>query len=114
LEENMNQDNGKRQRRRLSAEERWQIYRECEQPGTKIGEILRKYGLYSSDLHNIRTMVKEASLERLRQSKPGRKKVTTVPVRDYEQLQSELARKEEALAEMTVMFTALKKKVNLE
>jgi transposase-like protein len=110
----MNQNNGKKQKRRLTAEEKWQIYRECEQAGAKIGEILRKYGLYSSDLHNIRGMVKEASLERLRQSKPGRKRVTTVPVEDHEQLQKELAEKEKALAEMTVMFTALKKKVNLE
>jgi hypothetical protein len=30
------------------------------------------------------------------------------------ELESELTRKEKALAEMTVMFTALKKKVNLE
>ena len=114
LEEYMNQNNGKKVKRKLSAEEKWQIYRECEQPGAKIGEIMRKYGLYSSDLQNIRKMVKESSLERLRQSKPGRKRVRTVPVEDYEQLQSELARKEKALAEMTVMFTALKKKVNLE
>ena len=114
LEEYMKQNNGKKLKRKLSAEEKWQIYRECEQPGAKIGEIMRKYGLYSSDLQNIRKMVKEASLERLRQSKPGRKRVRTVPVEDYEQLQSELARKEKALAEMTVMFTALKKKVNLE
>jgi len=110
----MNQENGKKQRRRLSAEEKWQIYQECEQPGAKVGEILRKYGLYSSDLGNIRKLVKEGSLERLRQSKPGKRKVTTVPMREYEQLENELARKEKALAEMTVMFTALKKKVNLE
>jgi transposase-like protein len=114
LEEEMNQEQGKKQRRRLSAEEKWQIYRECEQPGAKVGEILRKYGLYSSDLGNIRKLVKEGSLERLRQSKPGKRKVTTVPLREYEQLESELTRKEKALAEMTVMFTALKKKVNLE
>ena len=110
----MNQEQGKKQRRRLSAEEKWQIYQECEQPGAKVGEILRKYGLYSSDLGNIRKLVKEGSLERLRQSKPGKRKVTTVPMREYEQLENELARKEKALAEMTVMFTALKKKVNLE
>ena len=110
----MNQNNGNKQKRRLSAEEKWQIYRECEEPGAKVGEILRKYGLYSSDLQNIRKMVKEGSLDRLRQSRPGRRKVTTVPVKDYEELESELARKEKALAEMTVMFTALKKKVNLE
>ena len=114
LEECMDQNNGKKQKRRLSAEEKWQIYRECEQPGAKVGEILRKYGLYSSDLQNIRKMIKEGSLERLRQSRPGKKRVTTVPVGDYEELERELARKEKALAEMTVMFTALKKKVNLE
>ena len=114
LEECMNQNNGKKQKKRFSAEEKWQIYRECEQPGAKVGEILRKYGLYSSDLQNIRKMVKEGSLERLRQSKPGRKKVTTVSIKDYEELESELARKEKALGEMTVMFTTLKKKVNLE
>jgi transposase len=114
LEECMNQNNEKKQKRRFSAEEKWQIYRECEQPGAKVGEILRKYGLYSSDLQNIRKMVKEGSLERLRQSKPGRKKVTTVSIKDYEDLESELARKEKALGEMTVMFTTLKKKVNLE
>ena len=112
LEESMNENNGKK--RRLTAEEKWQIYRECEQSGAKIGEVLRKYGLYSSDLQNIRKIVKEASLEGLKQSKPGRKKVATVSFKDYEQLESELARKEKALAEMTVMFTALKKKVNLE
>ena len=114
LEECMNQNNGKKQKKRFSAEEKWQIYRECEQPGAKVGEILRKYGLYSSDLQNIRKMVKEGSLERLRQSKPGRKKVATVSIKDYEELESELARKEKALGEMTVMFTTLKKKVNLE
>ncbi len=114
LEECMNQNNGKKQKRRFGAEEKWQIYRECEQPGAKVGEILRKYGLYSSDLQNIRKIVKEGSLERLRQSKPGRKKVTTVSIKDYEELESELARKEKALGEMTVMFTTLKKKVNLE
>ena len=80
----MNQNNEKKQKRRFSAEEKWQIYRECEQPGAKVGEILRKYGLYSSDLQNIRKMVKEGSLDRLRQSKPGRKKVTTVSIKDYE------------------------------
>jgi len=114
LEECMNQTNGKKQKRRFSAEEKWQIYRECEQPGAKVGEILRKYGLYSSDLQNIRKRVKEGSLERLKQSRPGKRRVTTVPVREYEELERELAAKEKALAEMTVMFTALKKKVNLE
>jgi transposase-like protein len=110
----MGQNNSKKQKRRLTAEEKWRIYRECEQPGAKIGEILRKHGLYASDLQKIRRTVEQGALEELRQSKPGRKKVTTVSIKDHERLQQELAEKEKALAEMTVLFTGLKKKVNLE
>jgi transposase-like protein len=106
--------NGKKQKRRLSAEEKWEIYQECEKPGAQIGEVLRKQGLYSSDLQNIRRDVREGALERLRQSKPGRKKVVSVPREDFERLRRELEEKEKALAELSVIFTALKKKVNLE
>ena len=110
----MGANNGKKQKRRLSAEEKWEIYQECEKPGAQIGEVLRKRGLYSSDLQSIRRDVKEGALERLSQRKPGRRKVTSVPVEDFEQVKKELAEKEKALAEMSVIFTALKKKVNLE
>jgi transposase-like protein len=110
----MEHGNGKTQKRRLSAEEKWQIYQECEQPEAKVGEILRKYRLYSSDLQNIRRDVRDGALERLRQSRPGRKKVTAVPREEHEQLKEDLAEKEKALAELSVLFTALKKKVNLE
>lgn len=106
--------NGKKQKRRLSAEEKWEIYQECEKPGAQIGEVLRKRGLYSSDLQNIRRDVREGALDRLRQSKPGRKKVTSVPREDFERLRRELEEKEKALAELSVIFTTLKKKVNLE
>ena len=101
-------------RRKISADEKWQVYRECQQSGAKIGEILRKYGLYSSDLQNIRRTVEQSALEGFRQSRPGRKKVITVPAEEHERLQAELREKEKALAEMTVLFTTLKKKVNLE
>jgi len=110
----MGVSNGKKQKRRLSAEVKWDIYQECEKTGAQIGEILRKRGLYSSDLQNIRRDVKEGALDRLRQSKPGRKKVTSVPIKEHEQLRQELAEKEKALAELSVIFTVLKKKVNLE
>jgi transposase-like protein len=101
-----------KKRRKLSAEEKWQIYQECQKPNAKIGEILRKHGLYSSDLQKIRRRVEQGALESLKQSRPGRKKVTTVPIEDHEQLQEELREKEKALAEMTVLFTAMKKKVS--
>ena len=110
----MEQNNDSKKKRRLTAEEKWRIYQECQQPGAKIGEILRKHGMYSSDLQTIKKAVQEGALERLRQSRPGRRKEETVAVAEFEQLRIELATKEKALAEMSVLFTTLKKKVNLE
>ncbi len=103
-----------KRRRHLSAQQKWQIYQECQQPGAKVGEILRKYGLYSSDLQRLRKIVEEGAIEALSNTVPGRKKVNTVPKGQYDRLQDELDTKDKALAEMSVLFTSLKKKVNLE
>jgi transposase-like protein len=103
-----------KKRKRLSAEVKWSIYRECEEDGAKIGEILRKHGIYSSDLQNIRQAVQEGALNRLREQFPGRKKVTMVDIDAYTLLEKELLIKEKALAELSVLFISLKKKVNLE
>jgi len=103
-----------KKRRRLSAEQKWQIYQECQQPDAKIGEILRRYGLYSTDLVRIRKTVEEGAIEALANSVPGRKRIKTVPKEQYNQLQDELDEKQKALVEMSVLFTSLKKKVNLE
>lgn len=101
-------------KQRLSPEQKWQIYLECQKPGAKVGEILRKYGLYSSDLCRIRKIVEAGALDALRHNIPGKKKVATVPTADYHRVKEELDEKEKALAEMSVLFTLLKKKVNLE
>jgi hypothetical protein len=37
-------------KRRLSADEKWRIYQECQKPDDHIGEILRRNGMYSSVL----------------------------------------------------------------
>lgn len=103
-----------KKRRYLSAQQKWQVYQECQQPDAKVGEILRRHGLYSSDLHRIRSIVEEGALEALTNSVPGRKRNQTVPKEQYNQLQDELDEKRKALAEMSVLFTSLKKKVNLE
>ena len=110
----MNEESNKRTRKRLSAEERWRIYQLCQQPDAKVGEILRSHGLYSSDLQKIRHAVEEGALESLRQSRPGRRKKISVSKEEHDRLRRELDEKEKALAEMTVLFTTLKKKVNLE
>ena len=101
-------------RRRRTAEEKWQIYSECQAPGAKIGEILRAHGMYASELQTIRRAVEAGALEAFRASRSGRRKAVTVAKEDHDRLRQELADKEHAFAELMVMFTALKKKVNLD
>ena len=75
-----------------------------------MSELLRREGLYATDLTRIRQAVKEAAIERL-QAKPGRRK-QTVDASDYETLKKELEEKERVLADLSVELTVLRKKVN--
>ena len=88
----------KRQRRRSpSPEKKFQIFLESQTGKTPVGEILRREGIYSTDLTRIRQKVKEGALERLADH-PGAKR-KTIPLDDYEALKRDLEEKERALAE---------------
>ena len=100
----------KKKRRFLSPEKKFQIFLESQTGKTSVGEILRREGLYSTDLVRIRKQVKEAALERL-SVRPGPKH-KTVPKEDYEALKRELEDKERALAEQAVELAILRKKTN--
>jgi len=95
-------------RRYLSAQKKYQIFLEAERGGQALGEILRKEGLYSSDLARIREQVKEGALERLR-AKPG-PKPQTVCMEEYTALKQELEAKERAMADLSVELAILRKK----
>jgi len=56
---------GKRKRRLLSQEKKFQIFLESQSGKSPVGEILRREGFYSTDLTRIRQKVKEGALERL-------------------------------------------------
>jgi len=101
---------GKKKRRFLSPEKKYQIFLESQSGKSPTGEILRREGLYSTDLVRIREKVKEGALERLA-DRPGAKR-KTVPQGDYEALKQELEEKERALAEQAVELAILRKKVN--
>jgi len=75
-----------------------------------VGEILRREGLYATDLTRIREQVREGALERL-SARPG-KKPQMVPLESYEALKRELEEKERALAEHAVELTMMRKKTN--
>jgi len=101
---------GRPPRRVLSAEKKYQIFLEAQREEKSAAEILRREGLYSTDLARIRNQVKEGALERL-STRPGRK-AATVPAEQYESLKKELEDRERVLAEMSVELTMLRKKTN--
>lgn len=53
-------------RRYLSAEKKCQLFMEAEKGEQQIGGLLRREGLYPSDLARIREHVKEGALKRLK------------------------------------------------
>ncbi len=101
---------GNKKRRILCPEKKYQIFLESQRGQIPVGEILRREGLYSSDLVRIQQKVKEGALERLA-DRPGRKK-RTVSEQAYEALKKELEEKERALAELAVELAVLRKKTN--
>lgn len=101
----------KSKRRILSAEKKFQIFLETQRGETPVGEILRREGLYSSDLVRIRQQVKDGALDRLA-TKPGKKQRSPVAADEYEALKRELEEKERALADLSVELAILRKKTN--
>lgn len=101
---------GKKERRVLSAEKKYQIFLEAQRGEKPVGEILRREGIYSSDLERIQKQVREGVLERL--SARSGAKPKTVPAEAYEALKRELEEKERVLAEQAVDLAVLRKKNN--
>jgi len=94
----------------LSAEKKFQIYLEAQAGDKPVGELLRREGLFSTDLARIRQQVKEGSLQRL-SAKPGRQP-GHVSAEVHEALKRELQDKERALADQSVELAILRKKTN--
>ncbi len=99
-----------KKRRYLRAEKKFQIYLETQRPDQPVGEILRREGMFSTDLARIRQQVREGALQRL-SAKPGRK-VELVSAEAHEKLKADLEAKERALADLAVELTILRKKTS--
>lgn len=102
--------NGRRKRRRLSVEKKYQIFLEAQRGDAPVGDVLRREGLYSSDLSRIREQVREGAMERLAAT-PGRKK-KMIALEEHEALKKELEEKERAMADLYVELAILRKKTN--
>jgi len=96
-------------RRSLTAEKKFDLFVEsCRSPG-RIGEMLRREGLYHTDLARIRAVVEEGALAALRSVRPGNKKKPPVPAEAHEALLREKEEVEKALASLAMENQALKK-----
>ena len=100
----------KTKRRFLTAEKKFQIYLEAQSADKPVGELLRREGLFSTDLARIRQQVKEGALQRL-SAKPGKKR-EAVDTSAYDAIKRELQDKDRALADLAVELAILRKKTN--
>ena len=106
-----NADTIGKKRTDLSAQEKWQLFLETTAKDAPVGEILRRHGLYSSDLAKIRTQVESGALTELGRKKYS-KKPFSIPREEYEKIKTELAAKEKALAQMGEEYLILKKRTD--
>jgi len=98
-----------KRRRILTAEKKFDLFVEsCRSPG-RIGEILRREGLYHTDLARIRAVVEEGALAALRAVRPGKRQKPSVPAEAHEALLREKEEVEKALASLAMENQALKK-----
>ena len=102
----MDQDREHR-RKRLTAEQKWQVFLEASRKNTTDAEVCRRWGITPWQLRAIRERARAGSLDAFSKG-PGR------PGKDPElaELKTELERTGKALKELAIENTLLRGKVN--
>ncbi|MDZ7698929.1 MAG: IS3 family transposase [Deltaproteobacteria bacterium] len=100
-----------RKRRHLTPQEKYQIFLEATMAKAKgngsISEVLRRWGIHSSDLTRIRASVEEGALGIFKERKSRRPKIN---LEQYEQLKAEKERLEATIVEQAAELAILKKR----
>jgi len=97
---------------KLTPEQLYEIYLECNAPGSPVKAILARHGLKPWDLVAIRKKIKAAALEALSvQGKPGRH-LQTVDMEQYRKLSKELSNTKDALSAVGHELALLKKRTS--
>jgi len=104
--------NIKKERLKLTPEQLFNIYLECNAPGAPVKPILERYGLRPWDLGAIRKKVKAAATEAL--AHPGKlgRKQQVISVEQYQKVTKELDQTKDALAAVGHELSLLKKRTN--
>jgi len=96
----------------LTPQEKWQIFLETNAKDAPVGEILRRYGLFTHrSWQGIRRQAEAGALKEFGMSRNS-KKAQAVPYSQYARLEMELTAKEKALAQMSEEYLLLKKRVS--
>ena len=111
METSMN-TNPKKERIKLTPEQLFNIYIECNAPGAPVKMILQRYGLSPWDLVGIRKKVKAAALDALSKSGQAGRKQQVVPVEQYQRLTRQLEQTKDALAAVGHELSLLKKRTD--
>ncbi len=100
----------RKKRKALSAETKYEIFLETSRKDVPAAEVLRRYGLHTSDLQRIREKVRSGALKELGGAARG---VAVNPASEaVRRLEAEKARLEQALVELTIENQLLKKRTN--
>ena len=104
--------NTNKERTKLSAEQLFNIYLECNAPQAPVKTILARYGLKPWDLVTIRKKVKQAALESL--TCPGRqgRKQQIISLEAHQKISKELEATKDALAAVGHELALLKKRTS--
>lgn len=94
-------------KKRLSPEEKWQIFLEASRKNTSDAEVCRRWGIAPHQLRVIRERAKDGAFDAFKK-RPGR------PKRDREtvELEQELHRTNKALRELAIENTLLRGKTD--
>ena len=100
-----------RKRRYLTPETKYQIFLEATMAKAKgdgsISEVLRRWGIHSSDLTRIREAVEEGAVTVFKERKSRRPRIN---LEQYDQLKAEKERLEATVIEQAAELALLKKK----
>ena len=97
----------KKERRKLTADQKLQVLREAEQPGVTISEVCRRNGIAPSVFYRWRAVAQTGSASALKQDArrlPGKNDETA-------RREAELVRLRAVIAEITAENLELKKKI---
>ena len=104
--------NPKKERLKLTPEQLFDIYLECNAPGAPVKPIMERYGLRPWNLIAIRKKIKTAAMEALAHSGKQGRKQQVIPVEQYQRISRELDETKDALAAVGHELSLLKKRTN--